>query len=76
MKAQIIKGKYNSDKTISLFVRDENLEKKTIRVSGFEPYFYVSANAYIPNHPRLKRIEKTKRDIDRRNSRYSSFGSV
>lgn len=60
MKAQFIKGKYNSDKTITLYVRKENGVKTTIKVAGFEPYFYVSANSYIPNHPNLKRIENSE----------------
>jgi len=57
MKAQFIKGKYNDDKTITLYLRDEKYRKVAVKVAGFEPYFYVSKLAYVPPNPALKRVE-------------------
>lgn len=65
MRAQIITGRYNNDKSITLFLRGEDGVRREVKVTGFEPYFYVPMTTYIPNDDNVVRIELVEtRGID------------
>lgn len=57
MKYSFITGNYENDGSISVYSRDESGKKRAIKVTGFEPYFYVPENTYIPDERTIKRIE-------------------
>jgi len=55
-KGQFITGNYNQDHSITVWYRNEKGVKDFIRVVGFEPYFYVLANSFIPDDDRYKEV--------------------
>lgn len=58
MQYQYILAHYSNDNNIKLYARDENYNKHCFTVTGFEPFFYVDDNVYVPDVLTLKRIEK------------------
>jgi len=56
-KYQFITGFYDSDGSIRIFLRDEQYNKYSFPISGFEPHFFVDSNITIPQHQNLVRIE-------------------
>ncbi len=56
-KYAFIAGQYDSDRSISVYARDEDGKKRHIKVTGFEPYFHVPRDVYIPDDSAIKSIE-------------------
>lgn len=59
MKNQFVTGSYSGeDKSIVVWFRNEKGEKRSIRVVGFEPYFYVKEGVSIPDDSRILEVEQ------------------
>lgn len=56
-KYAFITGQYESDGSISVYAKDESSRKRRIKVTGFEPYFHVPQDIYIPDDRAIERIE-------------------
>lgn len=55
-KYAFVAGQYDRDHTINVYARDEDGRKRHIKVTGFEPYFYVPEDVYIPDDSAIKSI--------------------
>ena len=64
MRLKVIDAQYrisDGKPIIYLLCRDENRKRRMIKVTGFEPYFYVPAEAEVPDHPAIVRVEETEK---------------